>query len=248
VTSGDPMKVGLPYEEKTRELCGARLRSGKGLCRRRPVRGRTRCRLHGGKSLQGIAHPNWKTGQHCTTLPMFSKVLAGRIRKHYEAMRRHPDLLTLREEIALTSARLVDALEASLIGECPDAWNRLRVIASRQREALTRFYLSRKSLDAAGMQAAIEQFDALAAELATLSTGGVDRAVAWRTVNAQISAKRKLVVAEVRRARVGFEFVPRAMFLGMLSVIATSINRNVKDPAERQLVLNDIRRMWGTGA
>lgn len=53
----------IPHESS----CGARTRSG-GKCRRKPTPGRTRCNLHGGKFLFGIAHPNYKHGlysKHC---------------------------------------------------------------------------------------------------------------------------------------------------------------------------------------
>lgn len=43
--------------------CNAKTRSG-GLCRNRPVTGRARCRMHGGKSLAGKAHGKYTTGLH----------------------------------------------------------------------------------------------------------------------------------------------------------------------------------------
>ena len=44
--------------------CGAKTRSGKP-CQKPPLLGRKRCRLHGGMSLSGKDHPNYKHG-HCT--------------------------------------------------------------------------------------------------------------------------------------------------------------------------------------
>lgn len=43
------------------KLCGAKTRSGKP-CKAKPVWGMVRCRMHGGKSLRGYAHPNYKHG------------------------------------------------------------------------------------------------------------------------------------------------------------------------------------------
>jgi len=45
--------------------CGAKTRSGKP-CQKPPLLGKKRCRLHGGMSLSGKDHPNYKHG-HCTT-------------------------------------------------------------------------------------------------------------------------------------------------------------------------------------
>ena len=52
------MQSGTPYG---RDFCGARTRAG-GECRSRPVRGRKRCRMHGGASLRGPLHPNYRHG------------------------------------------------------------------------------------------------------------------------------------------------------------------------------------------
>lgn len=47
-------------KEKGQAICGAKTRSGKP-CKRSPTY-QGRCHLHGGKSLPGIAHPNYKHG------------------------------------------------------------------------------------------------------------------------------------------------------------------------------------------
>ena len=44
--------------------CGARTRAGNP-CQKPPLQGKARCRLHGGMSLSGKDHPNYKHG-HCT--------------------------------------------------------------------------------------------------------------------------------------------------------------------------------------
>ena len=47
-------------------VCGARLRKGNGrTCRKFPVLGKTRCRLHGAGSLSGELHWNYQ-GKGCT--------------------------------------------------------------------------------------------------------------------------------------------------------------------------------------
>ncbi len=44
--------------------CNARTRSG-GLCQNAPMYPAGRCRMHGGKSLRGIASPRFKHGRYC---------------------------------------------------------------------------------------------------------------------------------------------------------------------------------------
>ncbi|MEI7495909.1 MAG: HGGxSTG domain-containing protein [Betaproteobacteria bacterium] len=45
-------------------ICGAKTKAGSP-CKKPPLQGRARCRLHGGMSLSGKDHPNYKHG-HCT--------------------------------------------------------------------------------------------------------------------------------------------------------------------------------------
>jgi hypothetical protein len=52
-----------------RKLCGAKTRAGTA-CKRSARQPQGRCRLHGGLSLGGVAHPNFKHGRR-------SKYLSG---------------------------------------------------------------------------------------------------------------------------------------------------------------------------
>ena len=57
--------------------CGAKNRQGNP-CQKWPIRGRNRCRNHGGKSLIGTASPSFKNGKHSKLLPrnLLGKMLA----------------------------------------------------------------------------------------------------------------------------------------------------------------------------
>lgn len=77
--------------------CGAKTRSG-GKCALPPLKGRTRCKFHGGKSPRGPAHPSYKHGRR-------SKVTGPLL----EALARAEDdekLLDLRAGVALFDLRL----------------------------------------------------------------------------------------------------------------------------------------------
>ena len=43
-------------------LCNAKLRNKAANCKKHALQGKTRCSLHGGASLSGKNHPNWKHG------------------------------------------------------------------------------------------------------------------------------------------------------------------------------------------
>lgn len=69
----------------------------------------SRCRLHGGKTPVGLANANTKTGRYSKVLPVG---LAGR----YELALRDPELLSVREDVALLQARIDEHL-ASIAGD-----------------------------------------------------------------------------------------------------------------------------------
>jgi len=89
-----------------RAECGARTRGGTP-CRRPPLAGRKRCALHGGKSLVGVAHPAYRHGRRSRYL----RNLAGVLKAGYRAALDDPELLSLREEVALLTARTVQLLD-----------------------------------------------------------------------------------------------------------------------------------------
>ncbi len=71
------------------KTCGAKTRSGTS-CKRLPCVANARCSLHGGKSLAGIAHPNYKHGRYTVTLPSLERMLwlkERRLRKERRFMR-----------------------------------------------------------------------------------------------------------------------------------------------------------------
>lgn len=61
-------------------FCNAKTRSGKP-CRNRPVDGRSRCRLHGGKSLQGKAHGRYKHGFYTKEMKQFRREMRENVRE-----------------------------------------------------------------------------------------------------------------------------------------------------------------------
>ena len=103
-------------EKTNRKICGAKTRSGKP-CRTYPM-ANGRCRIHGGKSLKGIASPRFKTGK-------YSKYLPEKVRTRYLATIVDKDLISLRDEIALNDVYLIELLESMKSGEVSQAETKL---------------------------------------------------------------------------------------------------------------------------
>jgi hypothetical protein len=81
--------------------CGAKLRLSNPprYCIKAPIEGRKRCRLHGGESLGGTQAPRFLHGLRSTYLPKG-------ILERYDRARQDPQLLKLREDVALVEAML----------------------------------------------------------------------------------------------------------------------------------------------
>jgi len=104
------------FDENGMQRCGAKTRRGTA-CRKSPVEGRNRCRLHFGNMPRGAAHPSYKNGHYSGYMPRH----LGEI---YERWRGDPELMDLRRTAATQQAFIEDELER--LGEKPDsakAWD-----------------------------------------------------------------------------------------------------------------------------
>jgi hypothetical protein len=219
--------------------CGAALRKKPGLyCKQYPRPGKTRCDLHGGKSLAGPAHPNWKSGMYSTVLP------AG-LAAHYAAARANPALVGLTEQIALVDAKVFELFERLAQGESPDAWREVQALATAQQAAIEAFNAARRVANGIEMAAALARLGDATAQLVTLSTRGVSEARTWNVVTSQLYLRKKLVDSEVKRQRMAHDTLTKDRALALLGYIAASIGRHVRDPKAKQAVVDDLRRMLG---
>ena len=116
-------------DKETRKKCGAKNRSGNP-CGKWPSKNRSRCALHGGKSLVGVSSPAYKNGRYSNSLPRG-------LREKYEATLNDPNLLTLEAEIRLLDVQLAEwtgLLQDG--GENTEAWARVIVAIEARRKLL----------------------------------------------------------------------------------------------------------------
>jgi hypothetical protein len=71
-----------------------------------------RCKLHGGRSLSGIASPRYKTG-------LYSKYVPKTLRKDYDAISEDRDLTELRDDLALQTTLIMAAFRRMDETEAP---------------------------------------------------------------------------------------------------------------------------------
>ena len=88
-------------------------------CKRGAMAGRSVCYNHGGASPVGAASPQFKNGR-------YSKFLPERLRDRYQEAQRDPEILVLRDEVALADARLADLLTRVDAGESGALWKEVK--------------------------------------------------------------------------------------------------------------------------
>jgi hypothetical protein len=243
MTSRDPMHPRDPmHRRKVRGTerplsgrCGARLRNGRH-CASFPVGGSGRCRMHGGASLAGPAHPNWKDGRRSQSVRgAFAAALAGDLGRHYRAaLKRH---VSLRDEVALLEAREVQLLECMETGS-PASWHRVGALTVEMRAAVAGITTGGSTAVLAGLASGLD-------ELSMLAQRGADTERTWRALLKTIDVKRRLVIGETRRMRVAHEVIDRGRFLAIMAFIGDAVVRHVTNPAELKALREDFEILFG---
>ena len=190
-----------------RTICGARTRSG-APCKRPPAKGRTRCRLHGGASPRGLASPHTKHGR-------FSRDLPARMLDMYEAALADEDLIALREDIALVTARELDLLRRVDSGESGTAWKEAGAVLRDHGRAV-------RAGDDAKAEAALDR-------LREIIDGGATDAAAWRELLTTIEQRRRLAETERRRLVDLDQLISHERALLFATALLDAVRRTVTD-------------------
>lgn len=216
--------------------CGARLRKSDPprYCAQYPLEGKTRCKLHGGASLSGPNHANWKHGKYDGTLP-------SGLAKHYSAARANADLVAHTEEIALVDAKIFEDFEKLATGESPGAWNLVAAIGEDLRDSLADFNAARRQADGLTMTTALQGIGKSIDRLLEVATKGVDQGRAWNGIVSNIQLRRKLVDSEVRRQKAAHDVITKHRALALIAFITQSVLRHVKDQDAKRAIVDDIR-------
>jgi len=92
------------YNERGEARCGAVKRDGTA-CHDWPMKGKARCRRHGGKVASGKASGAYKDGKHIMRYDM-----PERLSQHFEKLANDPKLLDLRDNILILDIRLQELM------------------------------------------------------------------------------------------------------------------------------------------
>lgn len=216
--------IATPRSNNAPMKCRSPKKNG-GLCDDWAMRGRTRCRRHGGKSLVGTAAPSYRTGK-------YSKYLPDRLREKYESSQTDPDLLSLRSEVALVDSRLTDLLSRVDTGESGQLWTNLK-------KAHEEFKLYRLAQDVPKMTLAL-------ARIETLLETGVQDIQAWREIGEQLDRRMKLAEAEHKRLVSLEQLITSEEALLIMRRVVDIITMHVSDKRALSQIIVDLQQMIGS--
>lgn len=204
-----------------RPTCGAKTRKGTP-CKNPPM-ANGRCRFHGGKSLGGIAHPNFKHGR-------YSKYLDGALLDAYATGLGDPQLLSLRDNIVLVDARIGQILQG-MPGS--DVWEGLQAA----KEAMS---TARASKDWDAMASAM-------IELEELIEQGAAAGVAWTEFVGLSEQRRRLSESERKRCVEMRFLVAVDQVVLRMSALIEYLRQRVHDRALLNDILAETRRVFSGG-
>lgn len=196
------------FDENGKKICGSKLRNQDKICKKPPMTGSNRCQLHGGKSLVGIAHPNFRHGRYSLSLP-------ARLGEKYERATSDEQLLTLRDEIAVLEVRIGDLLERVESGESGALWRQIKKTYAK--------------LGAASRSGDQQEFQEQLRQLGLLINRGAGDYQAWDEVVKTISNRRRLVETERKRLVDMQQMMTAEQAMTMLSFVVSVIKKNVTD-------------------
>lgn len=204
------------------DLCTARSKRTGEPCKRYPTPGRQVCRFHGGHQPRGLASPHWKDGR-------YSKAMPKGMHAAYERARRDPELIALRDELAVVDARLVTLLGDIATGSTADLWQDLRA-------AWGRLEVAQRASDTA----------AAAVQLGTLREliqQGAAAGRAWAEVYDAIGLRRALADTERKRLEAIQATITADRAMALFAAITASIKRHVTERSVLVAISNDLEAL-----
>jgi hypothetical protein len=177
-------------------------------CRNPAMRGLDVCRIHGGKTPRGPASVHYKTGR-------YSRFLPSRLFARYQGAVRDRELMSLRQDIALTDSRISDILQRVDTGEAGSIWREAQATMARFRREQAKQHID-------GMQLALRRVERL------IARGAADYA-AWGEILELLEQRRKLCESEQRRLTMAAEVLTQAQAMSLVGEVVDVIKKHVPD-------------------
>lgn len=204
-----------------KKICGAKTRSG-GACQNPPVTGRNRCRMHGGASPRGFAHPSTKSG-------LYSKHIPSRLASTYEEQLKDPNLLDLKHQVSLIDSRTVELLSKLDTGESGETWRELKKHCTAAMEAAVAGNAAEMVRELSVMQKLID-------------VGNKDAEV-WGEIYASVNLRKSLAETERRLLMQSEQMLSAEQVMLMVTAITNVIRTYVNDAVVLDRIVFGINRL-----
>jgi hypothetical protein len=208
----------MPGSGFTGEKCGALTRQGTACLQ--PAMRNGRCRMHGGKTPRGAELPQFSHGR-------YSKAIPDRLSMRYEEALSDAERHDLRDEIALSEAKIDDLLAGMGRGESDSI-----LLLMRDKERQMRAAEARGDSERAGRRLR---------EILTLIRCGGDESLAWKDVDGWIARKTRTVEADARIAATKQQMISVEEMMALIGLILSAIRRHVPDQSVRNALAQEIR-------
>lgn len=183
-----------------------------------------RCRLHGGKSLKGIASPTLKTGRHSKYLPV------GLLDTYHEHLT-DDNRLNLESEIALLDLRISEVIESLGDYEGSAAWLQLYALKCKYLEAKNE---AEQALIRITMFQVIDM--------------GASHVSKWNEIGGLIEQRRKVVESERKRQVEAQQVIEVNQALLLMTAFLNAVKANVKDTSARIAIQAEFNRLVGANS
>lgn len=208
---------------KESEVCGARLRKKPGrFCQRKGLKGKSRCGLHGGKSLAGIASKRYKHGR-------YSRFLPKGLRQQYEQTKHDPQLLSHEPDL-----RLMDLCLQGLL-------KNLNNTASL--EAFSEAQVQWEFLEQAQDRGDLQEMGRIMFKLRDLMRRTVPSSQVWADIERVTEQRRKLLESESRRIQNSQNSMSSEQILALIEYIVDVLRTSVSKYADRLIATKILQQV-----
>lgn len=203
--------------------CKAKSKQSGQRCKRHAVPGMEVCAIHGGKSLKGVAHPNYQ-GKG------FSKYIPVGLIDTFNEFRADPDKLVMDEQIAIVDTYMAQLLESLGDYSSPELWEQLQ-------QQVMEYH---KAPDA-------ERKNLLAYIFQTIEAGA-SYVSKWDTLHKALEQRRKLVADERKRRIEAEQMISAEQAMLIVTGLLESVRRNVSDRNTLTAIQADFIQLTATNS
>lgn len=206
-------------------VCGAKKRGKDETCRAQAMQN-GRCRIHGGLQPQGIARPGFKTGR-------YSKYMPSRLAGRYQEAISDPELMALRDDIALLDTRIGQVVAALDTGESRESWVALLSAWSSFEESFQTL------LDTGEVP---EDMESKVTGIGGLIRSGLSEGYIWAEIRGLLKERSVLVSAEQKRLVDMQQYVTSEQAMTFVGALMASVRRHVSDQRALAGIAADLTR------